>query len=100
MASTHDFAVNIVMVIIITINKTFGIHHSVKNYSCYNVFNQKDMSTFNVLTFIQVRTDKNKFTQIRNINTFNVLKFIQARMDKNNFMQIKSGQGVRIYLHK
>ena len=58
------------------------------------------MNTFNVLTFIQVRTDKNKFPQIRNINTFNVLKFIQARMDKNKFMQIKSGQGVRIYFHK
>ena len=26
------------------------------------------MNTFNVLTFIQVSTDKNKFMQIRNIN--------------------------------
>ena len=31
-----------------------------KNYSCHNVFNQKDIITFDVLTFIQVRTDKNK----------------------------------------
>ena len=73
MAST-DFAVNIVMVINITINKTFRVHVSVKNYSCYNVFDQKDMNTFNVLTFIQVRTDENKFTEIRNIDRFQCFK--------------------------
>ena len=99
MASTHDFAVNIVMVINITISKTFNIHLTfndlVKHYSCYNVFNQKDMDTFNVLTFIQVRTDKNKFMETRNINTFNVLTFMQVRTDKNKFMQIKNRQ-VRI----
>ena len=33
------FDVNIVMVINITINKTFGIYDLLKNYSCYNVFN-------------------------------------------------------------
>ena len=33
------FDVNIVLVINITINKTFGIHDLLKNYSCYNVFN-------------------------------------------------------------
>ena len=78
-----------VMVINITINKTFGIYVSIKNYSCYNVFNREDMHTFNVLTFIQVRTDKNKFTQIRNIDTFNV----STRTDENKFMQIKNGKG-------
>ena len=31
--------------------------------------------------------------QKRNINTFNVLTFIQAHTDKNKFMQIKNGQG-------
>ena len=31
-----------------------------KNYSCHNVFNQKDINTFDNLTFIQVRTDKSK----------------------------------------
>ena len=30
-----------VMVINITINKTFGIHVSIKNYSCYNVFTER-----------------------------------------------------------
>ena len=45
------------------------------------------MNIFNVLTFIQVHTDKNKFMQIRNINTFNVLTFIQIRTDKNRLMQ-------------
>ena len=74
MASTHNFPVNIVMVINITINKTFGIHDSVKNYACYNVFDQNDMNTFKVLTLMQVRTDN--FTQIINIDTFNVLTFI------------------------
>ena len=53
MAGT-DFAVNIVMVINITINNRFGIHNSIENYSCYNVFNQKDMNIFNVLAFIQL----------------------------------------------
>ena len=38
LANTHDFAVNVVMVINITINKTFGIRDSVKNCSCCNVF--------------------------------------------------------------
>ena len=42
-----------------------------------------------VLTFIKVRTDKNKFMQIKNINTFNVLTFIQISTDKNKFMQDK-----------
>ena len=88
MASTHDFAVCYGD---ITINKTFSIHDSLKNYSCYNVFNQMGMNTFNVLTFIQVCTNKNKFTQIRNFDTFNVLTFIQACKDKNKFMQIKNG---------
>ena len=46
------------------------------------------MNTFNVITFIQVRTDK---TQIRNTDTFSVLMFIQARADK------KWIQRVRIY---
>ena len=88
MASTHDFAVCYGD---ITINKTFSIHDSLKNCSCYNVFNQKGMNTFNVLTFIQVCTNNNKFTQIRNFDTFNVLTFIQAHKDKNKFMQIKNG---------
>ena len=82
-ASTCDFAVNIVTVIYITINKTYSIHGLLKNYLCYNVFYRDDMNTFNVLTFTQVRTDKNKFTQRRNIDTFSVLTFIQARMDNN-----------------
>ena len=46
-------------------------------------FYREDMNTLLVLTFIQVRTDKNKFTQIRNIDTFNVSTFIQARTDEN-----------------
>ena len=29
-------------------------------YLCHNVFNKKSINTFDVLTFIQVRTDKNK----------------------------------------
>ena len=92
-ASTYDFAVNIVTVINITINKTFGIHDLYKNYPCCNVFNRENLNTFNVLTFMQVRTGKNKFMQIRNIDTFSVLTFIQARTDNNKFMQIKNGQG-------
>ena len=36
-----------------------------KNYSCHNFFNQKDINTFDVLTFMQVHADKNKFIQIR-----------------------------------
>ena len=69
MAST-DFTVNIVMLINITMNKTFRIHVLVKNYSCYNVFDQKNVNTFNVLTLIQVPTDENKFTEIRNVDRF------------------------------
>ena len=61
----HDFvkniiyagSTNIMTVINIDINKAFGIHDLLNNYLCYNVFNREDMNTFNVLTFIQVRTD-------------------------------------------
>ena len=38
---------------------------------------------------LKVRTDKNKFMQIKNINTFNVLTFIQISAYKNKFMQDK-----------
>ena len=55
-----------VIVINIAIKKTFGIHDSLKNYSCYNAFNRENINTFNVLTFIQVRTDKNKVMQTKN----------------------------------
>ena len=55
-----------VMVKNISINKTFCIHDSVKNYSCHNVFNKKKYNTFDVLIFTQMRTDENKFWQIRN----------------------------------
>ena len=79
------FDVNIVLVINITINKTFGIHDLLKNYSCYNVFNWGNMNTFNV-------SDKNKFTQIRNIDIFSVLTVMQVHADNNKFMQIKNGQ--------
>ena len=88
-ASTYNFAVNTVMVINNTINKTFGIHDLLKIYSCCNVFSREDVNTFNVLTFIQACTDKNKSPQIRNIDTFSVLTFIQVRTLKNNFMQKK-----------
>ena len=50
---------NFVMAINITIDD------SVKNYSCHNVFNEKNISTFDVLTFIQMRADENKFWQIK-----------------------------------
>ena len=73
--STYNFAVNIVMVINITINIIFGIYDLFINYS-YDWEN-------NVLTFIQVSTDKNN--QIKNIK--------QAHTDNNKFMQIKNRQG-------
>ena len=38
-----------------------SIHDSVKNYSCHNAFNEKNINTFDVVTFIQMRTDENKF---------------------------------------
>ena len=44
------------MVINISINKTFNINDSVKNYSCYNVFNKKNINTFDILTFMQMHT--------------------------------------------
>ena len=52
------------------------------------------MNAFNVLTFIQTRTDKNKFIEIKNINTFSILAFIQGPIDNNKFMQIKNRQGL------
>ena len=36
-----------------------------KNYLCHNVFNKKNINTFDVLAFIQVHTDENKFLQTR-----------------------------------
>ena len=50
---------NFIMVINIDIND------SVKNYSSHNVFNKKNTNTFDVLTFIQMRTNENKFRQIK-----------------------------------
>ena len=49
------------MTISISIDKTFSILDSFKNQSCDNVFNEKNINTFDVLTFIQMRTDENKF---------------------------------------
>ena len=55
------------------------------------------MNTFNVLTFIKVRMDKNKLMQIRDIDTFKVLTFIQVPKVKYKFMQIKNEQGKNIF---
>ena len=41
-----------------------SIHDSVENYSCHNVFNKNNINTFDVLTFTQMHTDENKFSQI------------------------------------
>ena len=41
-----------------------SIHNFVKNYSCHNVYQQKEYQYFDVLTFIQMRTDENKLWQI------------------------------------
>ena len=65
-ASTYDFAVNIATLINTTINKTFGIHNLLKNYSRYYVFNRENIDSFSVLAFIQARTDNKKFMQIKN----------------------------------
>ena len=87
------------MLINVTINKTFDIHVFVKTYSCYNIFNQRDMNTFNILTFMQVRTDKNKFMQIRNIKTLNILTFIQILTHKNKLKQDKKQTDGNIFFH-
>ena len=52
LTSAYDFIVNIVMVINITINKTFSIHDSVKNYSCHNVLMKRNQyfQCFNIHT--------------------------------------------------
>ena len=41
-----------------------SIHDSIENYSCHNVFNKNNINTFDVLTFTQMHTDENKFSQI------------------------------------
>ena len=38
-----------------------SIHDWVKNYSCHNAFNKKNINAFDVLTFMQMHTDENKF---------------------------------------
>ena len=81
---TYNFAVNYYHG---DINKKLGIYDLLINYS----YHQENISTFSVLTFMQVRTDKNK--QIKNIDTFSVLTVLQAHTDNNKFMQINSGQG-------
>ena len=116
MASAYEFAVNIVMLINITINKTRNIHDSVKkiiyaastydfavnivmviNITINKTFGVhdllksysrywEDMNTFNDLTFMHVRTNKTQFTQIRNIDIFSVLIVIKAHTDNNKFM--------------
>ena len=42
-----------------------SIDDSVKNYSCHNVFNEKNVNTFDVLTSIQMRAYENKFWQVK-----------------------------------
>ena len=56
------------------------------------------MNTFNVLTFIQVRTDENKFTEIRNVDRFQCFN-IQVSTDKNKFMEDKKCTWARIYFY-
>ena len=50
----------------ISINKALVFMISIKNYSCHSVFNKKNISTFDVLTFKQMCSDENKFWQIIN----------------------------------
>ena len=50
----------------ISINKALVFMISIKNYSCHSVFNKKNISTFDVLTFMQMCSDGNKFWQIIN----------------------------------
>ena len=42
-----------------------SIHDSVKKLFMSQCFQQKNINTFDVLTLIKVRTDENKFLQIR-----------------------------------
>ena len=50
------------MTINISINRALvSIYNSVKNYSCHSVSNKKNINTFDVITFIQMRTEENKF---------------------------------------
>ena len=42
-----------------------SIHNSVKKLIMSQCFQQKNINTFDVLTLIKVRTDENKFLQIR-----------------------------------
>ena len=55
--SIHDFVVILLFGIILLLFMIW--------YSCHNVFNKKNINTFDVLAFIQVCTNKNKFLQIR-----------------------------------
>ena len=53
------------------------------NYSLLQCFQPKEYQYYlTFLTFIQVRTDKNKFMQIRNVKTFDVLTYMQVRINK------------------
>ena len=55
------------MTINISINRALvSIHNSVKNYSCHSVSNKKNINTFDVTTFIQMCTEKNKFWIVKN----------------------------------
>ena len=60
----------------ITISKTFGIYDFPINYSYY----WGNTNTFDVLPFIQVYTDKN-------IDTFGVLTVTHNHTDNNKFMK-------------
>ena len=72
------------MVINIGINKIFSIHDSVQKYPCHNALNKQTnkqkINNFDVLIFIQMRTDENKFWQIRNTSGNGC---VQVRRDFN-----------------
>ena len=48
-----------------------------KHYSCHNVFNKKNINTFDVLTFIQLRTvlTDEKFTKMK-MTIHKTIKFL------------------------
>ena len=103
MVSAYDFAINIVMLINVTINKTLNIHDLVKKIiyaaSTYDfavnivmVINITLNKTFNIYDLHKNYSCYNIFNR-ENINTFCALTVIQTHADSNGFTQIKNGQG-------
>ena len=76
----NNFCCNTVMAINISIDKTFSVHDFQKLFMC-NVFNEKIINTFDVLTFIQMEMDACRSSRVCT-NKFSIGRLIGVHVSR------------------